>query len=92
MGKKAWEDIIIVETDDIPGKKIIKSLGKVKTKVNAGEHDIMKLAKFRWEQAPVKLRKIAHKLGANAITEVRYGYKGMDMVGEGIAVIIEDTD
>lgn len=92
MGKKAWEDIIIVETDDIPGKEIVKTLGKVRTKVNAGKHDIMKFAKFRWEQAPLKLRKIAHKLEANAIIEVGYGYKGMDMVGEGTAVIIEDID
>lgn len=92
MGKKAWEDIIIVETDNIPGKKIIKTLGKVKTKVNTGEHDIMKHAKFRWEQAPIKLRKMAHKLGANGIIEVRYGYKGMDMVGEDSVVIIEEID
>lgn len=92
MGKKAWKDIIISETNDIPGKKIIKTLGKVKTKCNAEESDIMKLAKFRWEEAPIKLRKIAHKLGANAIIEVRYGYRGGNSVGEGTAVIIEDID
>ena len=92
MGKKAWEDILIVETNVIPEKKIIKTLGKVKTKINAKESDILKLAKFRWEVAPVKLRKIAHKLGANAIIEVRYGNRGMDFVGEGTAVIVEDID
>jgi len=38
------------------------------------------------------LKKIAIKLGANAIVEVRYGYRGMEMVGEGTAVVVEDRD
>lgn len=47
MRKKAREDIIISDTNDIPGKKIIKTIGKVKNKCNAKKIDMMKLAKFK---------------------------------------------
>ena len=89
MGKK---DILISDTNDVPGKKIIKTIGKVKTKCNAEKSDIKKLAIFKFKEGPIKLKKIANKLGANAIIEVRFGYRGMDLVGEGTAVIVEDED
>lgn len=30
MGKKKWEDVLISNTDNIPGKKIIKTLDRLK--------------------------------------------------------------
>ena len=35
MGKKKWEDVIISNTDNIPGKKIIKTLDIIKIKHDA---------------------------------------------------------
>ena len=35
MGKKAWEDVLISDTNNVPGKKIIKTIGKVKTTCNS---------------------------------------------------------
>ena len=89
MGKKAWEDIIVSNTDDIPGKKIVKTIGKVKIKHDAT--DFKKHAKWAFN-ASDKLKKVAYKLGANAITNVRFTYRGNDNVHDGMAVIVEDED
>jgi len=89
MGKKAWEDIIISDTNNLPGKKIIKTICKVKIKHDAT--DFKKHAKWAFN-APDKLKKIAYKLGANAITSARFTYRGNDNVYDGTAVIVEDED
>jgi len=92
MGKKAWEDIIVVDTNDIPGKKIIKKLGEIKTKCDATKDKrIGKLAEFRGE-APNKLKKIAYKLGANSIIGAQFEYIGGDLVYYGTAIIVEDEE
>ena len=72
MGKKAWKDIIIVETNDIPGKKIIKTLDSVK--LTCKSQNITVGVKWR-VKAPDKLKKIAYKLGVNAIINV--GFRGI---------------
>ena len=77
------------DTDDIPGKKIIKTIDKVKIKHDAT--DFKKHAQWAFN-APDKLKKIAYKLGANAITNVKFTYRSNDNVYDGIAVIIEDED
>ncbi len=90
MGKKAWEDIIISDTNDIPGKKIIKTIGEVRIKHNIAKV-FLKQAKWAFS-APDKLKKIAYKLGANAITSARFTHRVSDTVYEGTAVIVEDED
>jgi len=89
MGKKAWEDILISDTNDVPGKKIIKTIGKVKTICNS--KSLPKNAQFR-VKAPDKLKKISHKLGANAITGVRFEIRDEYLNYNGTAVIVEDED
>ena len=89
MGKKAWEDILISDTNDVPGKKIIKTIGKVKTTSNS--KSLPKNAQFR-VKAPDKLKKIAHKLGANAITDVRFEIRNEYLNYNGTAVILENED
>lgn len=89
MGKKAWEDPIISDTNDIPRKRIIKTIGKVKITHDAT--DFLKQGNWIYN-APNKLKKIAYKLGANAITSVRYTYRSTDNVYGGMAVIVEDED
>jgi len=92
MGKKVWEDIIVVDTNDIPGKKIIKTIGKVKIKCNATkDYKITKLAIFRGE-APNKLKKIAYKLGTNSIIGAKFEYRGGDLVYYGTAITVEDEN
>ncbi|MHA2430966.1 MAG: hypothetical protein ACXACC_08030 [Promethearchaeota archaeon] len=89
MGKKAWEHIIISETNDIPGKKIVKTLGKVKIKHGATEA----LKQGNWiYNAPNKLKKVAYKLGANAITNARFTYTSIETIYNGMAVIVEEKD
>ena len=85
MGKKKWENVIISKTDNIPGKKIIKTIDKVGLKI-----ETTSLAPYLLIQK--KLRKIAYKLGANAVIGARAEYRdSMDsMVLYGTAVIIED--
>ena len=51
IGKK---DILISETNEVPGKKIIKTIGNVKSICNAKKSDIKKLAKFKWKAGPIK--------------------------------------
>ncbi len=89
MGKKAWEDVLISDTNDVPGKKITKTLGKVKTKCNS--KSLLKNAQFR-VKAPDKLKKITHKLGANAINGVRFEIRDENLNYNGTAVIVEDED
>ena len=87
MGKKAWDDVIIVDGNEVPGKRIIKTIGKVKTICNS--KSLPKNAQFR-VKAPDKLKKIAHKLGANAITSVRFEIRDEYLNYNGTAVIVED--
>jgi uncharacterized protein YbjQ (UPF0145 family) len=92
MGKKSWEDIIITDTNDIPGKKIIKTLDDIRIKCDATkDKKVGKLAEFRGD-APNKLKKIAYKLGANSILSARFEYRGGDFVYEGTAAIFENED
>lgn len=90
MGKKAWEDVIISHTTDILGKKIVKTLKSVKLVCKS--QNIMVGAKWR-ANAPDKLKKIAYKLGANAIINVGFrGIRDEHIYYNGTAVIIEDQD
>ena len=90
MGKKAWEKIIVSNTKEIPGKKIIKTIKYIKL-----EHDaslgFSKHSKWAFS-APDKLKKMANKLGANAITAARFAYRGNIQIYSGYAVIVEDED
>lgn len=89
-GKKAWEDIVISDTNEIPGKKIIKTLDGVK--LICKTQKIVKGAKWR-VNAPNKLKKIAYKLGANAIINVGFrGIRDEYLYYNGTAVIIEDKE
>jgi len=90
MGKKAWEDIIISDTNDVPRKRIIKTIGKIKIKHDASL-GFQKHAKWAFN-APDKLKKIAYKLGANAITDTRFAFISEIQVYSGTAVIVEDED
>lgn len=89
MGKKKWEAVIISNTDNIPGKKIIKTIDNIKIK-----HDATNFQKHaRWAfNAQNKLRKIAYKLGANAIINARFNYRGDYNHYDGTAVIVKDED
>ena len=90
MGKKKWEDVIISNTDNIPGKKIIKTLDRVKLVCKS--QNVLVGAKWR-VKAPDKLKKIAYKLGANAIINVGFrGIRDEFLYYNGTAVIIEDED
>ena len=89
MGKKAWEDKIISDTNDVPGKRIIKTIGEVRIKQSAKV--FWKHAKWAFN-AQDKLKKIAYKLETNAITSARFTYRGSDNVYDGTAVIVEDED
>ena len=90
VGKKAWKDIIISDTNDVPGKKIIKIIGEVRIRYNVAKV-FLKQAKWVFK-APDKLKKIAYELGANAITSARFTRRVSDTVYEGTAVIVEDED
>jgi len=92
MGKKPWEEIIVVDTNEIPGKTIIKTIGKVETK-HDGALSFSKQAKWFFS-APNKLKKIAYKLGANAIISVNNTIvnQGKTNVYFGTAVVIEDKE
>jgi len=90
MGKKKWENIIISDNNVIPGKKIIRTLGGVKTTFKS--QNVLGGAKWR-VNAPDKLKKIAYKLGANAIINVGFrGIRDEYLYYNGTAVIIEDED
>ena len=90
MGKKAWEDIVISDTNEIPGKKIIRTLDGIK--LICKTQNIIKGAKWR-VNAPIKLKKIAYKLGANAIINVGFrGIRDKYLYYNGTAVIVEDKD
>ncbi len=91
MGKKNWEDVILSDNDIIPGKNIIKTFGGVK--VMCKSQSVLVGAHFFYNKAPNKLKKVAYKLGANAITNV--GFKGIrdkHLYYYGIAVLVEDQD
>ena len=90
MGKKPWEDIIVSDSNDIPGKKIIKKLDSIKIVFKS--QNIIKGAKWRVE-APDKLKKIAYKLGANAIINVGFrGIRDEYLYYSGTAVIVDDEN
>jgi uncharacterized protein YbjQ (UPF0145 family) len=83
MGPKPWDDLIIVTTNDIPGKKIAKTIGMVEIRghmVRGKTH------------AHNKLRKVAYKKGANAVIGVQSNQVGENRIFTGTAVIIEDAD
>jgi len=61
----------------------------VKTKCNS--KSLPKNAQFR-VKAPDKLKKITHKLGANAIIGVRFEIRDEYLNYNGTAVIVEDED
>jgi uncharacterized protein YbjQ (UPF0145 family) len=90
MGKKKWEALIISETNEIPGKKIIKTLDHLKIK-----HDALlgfyKHSKWAFN-APNELKKIAYKLGANAIIDARFAFVGKFQFYSGTAVIFEEEN
>ena len=90
-GKKAWEDIVISDTNEIPGKKIIKTLDGVK--LICKTQNIVKGAKWR-VNAPNKLKKSAYKLGANAVIGAQNTIvnQGKTNVYYGTAVIVEDKE
>ena len=90
MGKKTWEDIIVSDTNDIPRKKIIQKLDSIKLVFKS--QNIIKGAKWRIK-VPDKLKKIAYKLGANAI--INAGFRGIRdeyLYYSGTAVIVEEID
>ncbi|MFX1287926.1 MAG: hypothetical protein ACFFFY_05120 [Promethearchaeota archaeon] len=88
--KKAWDDLIVVESNEVPGKKIVKTLGSVRIKHDASL-GFKKHSKWAFN-APDELKKIAYKLGANAITGVRFAFIGEFQHYYGTAVIVEDED
>ncbi len=90
MGKKAWEDVIVSETNNISGKKIGKTLRSVK--LVRKTQNIIKGAKSR-VKASDKLKKIAYKLGANAIIDVGFrGIRDKYLYYNGTAVIVENEN
>ena len=90
MGKKTWEEVIISDNDIVPGKKIIKTLDNLKLVFKS--QNIIKGAKWRVE-APDKLKKIAYKLGANAIINVGFrGIRDEYLYYSGTVVIVDDEN
>lgn len=83
MGQKPWDDLIIVTTNDIPGKKISKTIGMVEIRghVTRGK-----------THAHRKLKKAAYKKGANAVVGVQSTHVGENRIFTGTAVIVEDVD
>ena len=90
MGKKAWEDIVIVDCNDIPGKRIIETIKRIKIKHDASL-GFKKHSKWAFN-AQNELKKIAYKLGANAINEAQFAFIGDFQQNSGTAVILEDID
>jgi uncharacterized protein YbjQ (UPF0145 family) len=90
MGKKAWDDVITVEGKEISGKRIVKTVKKLKLSHDASL-GFRKHAKWAFN-AQDELKKIAYKLGANAIIEARFAFIGEIQQYTGTAVIIEDED
>ena len=90
MGKKAWDDVIIVDSNEVPGKKIVKTIKRLKIKHDASL-GFKKHSKWAFN-AQSELKKIAYKLGANAITGAQFAYIGEFQQYSGTAVIIEDED
>lgn len=90
MGRKTWEDVIIVDGNDIPGKRIIETIKKIKIKHDASL-GFKKHSKWAFN-AQNELKKIASKLGANAIIEAQFAFIGEFQQYSGKAVIIEDID
>ncbi|MFX0057181.1 MAG: hypothetical protein ACFE85_02795 [Candidatus Hodarchaeota archaeon] len=90
MGKKKWEDVIISDNNVVLGKKIIKTLGGVK--VICKSQNVLVGAKWR-VKAPNELKKIAYKLGANAIINAGFrGIRDQHLYYNGTAVVIEDEE
>jgi uncharacterized protein YbjQ (UPF0145 family) len=90
MRKKVWEEVIISDNDDVPGKKIIKTIKHLKIKHDASL-GFYKHSKWAFN-APDELKKIAYKLGANAITGARFAFVGEYQFYSGTAVVVEDED
>ena len=92
VGKKAWEDVIFVNENEILGKRIIKTVGKVEVR-HDGALSFNKQAKWYFN-APNKLKKSAYKLGANAVIGAQNTIvnQGKTNVYYGTAVIVEDKE
>lgn len=90
MGKKTWEEVIISDNDIVPGKKIIKTLDNLKLVFKS--QNIIKGAEWR-VKVPDKLKKIAYKLGANAI--INAGFRGIRdkyLYYSGTAVVVKEEE
>ena len=87
-GKKAWEEVIISDNNNVLGKKIIKTIKHIKIKHDASL-GFYKHSKWAFN-APNELKKIAYKLGANAIIEARFAFVGEFQFYSGTAVIVEE--
>ena len=90
MEKKKWEEVLISDNNEVPGKKIIKTIKHLKIKHDASL-GFYKHSKWTFN-APNELIKIAYKLVANAITGARFAFVGKDQFYSGTAVIVEDED
>lgn len=95
MVKKEWKEIIVVTTDNITGKKIVKTIGEVAARNNP----LLGVA-FAKSSADKQLKKSAYKMGANAVVglqsqreTIRLKHSGKQQITyylSGTAVVVED--